>query len=286
MGNFDRCHARTQVWEKGNDDDKDDPGGRTSRGCIQSEYDRYRDAKGLPRADVWLASDAEIRDIFRTNYWLRVHGDELDDGVAMCLFDAAVLNGVGQTAKWVQRALGPLYAGEVDGDFGPRTFLALSKVADNDLFIADVCARRVEMMRGLKHAPKYIKGWTARVNDIKAVSQAWATGSVGPDPHPLAGVVPTPKAKPADLKAPVVSSAVGNTITAVSGVGSALAGAAATVSDIGKTAADAAQQLQPVVYLSPKLAAICAVLTVVGVVAGLFASWAARRHAALANGGA
>ena len=286
MGNFDRCHARTRQWEGGNDDDRDDPGGRTSRGITQSEYDRYRDSKDLPRADVWKASEAEIQDIYRLNYWTRIRGDELDDGVAMCLFDAAVLNGVGQTAKWVQRALGPLYAGEVDGDFGPRTFLALTKVPDNDLFIADVCARRVEMMRGLRHAPKYIGGWTARVNDIKAVAQAWATGSVGPDPHPLAGAVPTPRAKPADLKPPAVSTLVGNTITAVSGIGTALAGAAATVSDLGQAASQAAQQLQPVAYLSPKLAAICAVLTVVGVVAGIFASWAARRHTTLVNGGA
>lgn len=286
MGNFDKALARTLKWEGGNDDDADDPGGRTSRGILQREYNSYCDSKSLPRGDVFKASDAVIRDIYLVNYWTRVHGDELDDGVAMCIFDASVLNGVGQTAKWVQRACGPLYAGAVDGDFGPRTFSALAKVSDNDALIADICRRRVEMMADLNTAWKYLDGWTDRVNDIKALAQAWATGSVGPDPHPLAGTVPTPKAKPADLKAPAISTLLGNTVTVVAGAGTAVGGLGATATDIGKTAMDAATQLQPVALIWPQLMTICAVLTVIGVVASIFAAWATRRHAGLVNGGA
>ncbi|NJL06850.1 MAG: glycoside hydrolase family 108 protein [Methylacidiphilales bacterium] len=202
MGDFNKCLARVLKWEGGNDDDSDDPGGRTSRGITQSEYDRFRSAIGKQRRDVWSASDDEISLIYYQNYWMRIRGNDLDNGVALMLFDSAVLNGVSQTAKWVQRALGPLYAGSVDGDFGPRTFDGLRRVGDNDRFIADIADRRIEMMRGLRHAWKYIRGWTARVNDMKAVGQAWATGSVGPEPSPLAGEVLTPRGRSDELRTP------------------------------------------------------------------------------------
>lgn len=59
MGDFQKCLAVTLKFEGGNDDDPRDPGGRTSRGILQREYDRYRDARGLPRGDVWRAADVD-----------------------------------------------------------------------------------------------------------------------------------------------------------------------------------------------------------------------------------
>jgi lysozyme family protein len=288
MADFDQCLARTLKWEGGNDDDKDDPGGRTSRGIIQHEYDAYCDRRSKPRGDVWKATDAEIRDIYQENYWFRVRGDKLDAGVAMCLFDTSVNNGVGQCAKFVQRALGPLYDGVVDGDFGPKTFDGLAKVNDNDALIGKIC----EMRQGLFNeiaarrpaSRKFLGGWTSRNRDILAVSQAWASGSVGPDPHPSAGADPVPKAKPSDVPPPATGHDVPGTIVAVGGAGAAAATAADQISNLGQAATGAAQQLQPHAYLSPKLAMVCAILTIIGIGIGFYVSWRHRRHQALMDG--
>jgi len=51
-GNCPEIYKTVRVFERGNDDDPQDPGGRTSRGIIQREYDKYSDRKGLPRRDV------------------------------------------------------------------------------------------------------------------------------------------------------------------------------------------------------------------------------------------
>lgn len=289
MGDFKKCLAVVLKWEGGNDDDKDDPGGRTSRGIIQREYDKFRDSRGQPHGDVWKANNAEIAAIYYANYWQRVRGDELDDGVALTLFDCAVNNGVGQCAKWAQRALGPRYSGAVDGDFGPATFAGLKAIADNDAFIADVLERRDEFYRYLAGkrvaSKKFLRGWLNRNSDIRAIAQAWATGSVGPEPHPLAGAVAVPKAKPGDIPAQKLDASVGNTVAAVGGVGTAAAGAYGIVADLGKMASDAATQLQPVALVSPRVMALCSILAVVGVVIGLYATWSARRRSTILNGG-
>src|SRR5258705_8638798 len=69
LKNFDACLKPLLEHEGGNDDDPQDPGGRTSRGIIQSEYDRYRARKGKPKRDVWTADDAEVDEIYQTEYW-------------------------------------------------------------------------------------------------------------------------------------------------------------------------------------------------------------------------
>ena len=52
---FPACIPLTLAWEGGNDDDPNDPGGRTSRGIIQREWDVWRQTHaGLP-SDVWQA---------------------------------------------------------------------------------------------------------------------------------------------------------------------------------------------------------------------------------------
>lgn len=176
--NFERALAHILVFEGGNDDDPQDPGGRTSRGIIQSEYNVYRRRKGLPTRDVWHADDAEIREIYRTSYWDKVRGDDLPAGVDVVLFDGAVNSGLGQQAKWTQRALGV----EVTGRFDEATFAAIAADKDNDALIAGILSRRIAMLEGLRTWSRFGKGWSARVDSIRKIGQAWACGSVGPDP--------------------------------------------------------------------------------------------------------
>ena len=67
--NFQKCLQLILASEGGNVDDPDDPGGRTSRGVTQREYDAYRHAHpGLPE-DVWFAPQSAVADIYDMSYW-------------------------------------------------------------------------------------------------------------------------------------------------------------------------------------------------------------------------
>lgn len=264
--NFEKALARVRVYEGGNDDDPRDPGGRTSRGIIQREYDRYRVMKGLPKRDVWLADEAEITEIYRINYWDRVQGDLLPAGVDFTMFDSAINSGVAQAAKWAQRATGI----RVDGDFGPATLKALQSQPDNDLLVADILGRRLAMVKSLKTWKYFGKGWSARIANVKRISQAWATGSVGPMPVAVAPLGGSKKALIEDIKKPIISVSAAQISTAT--------GTAST------TAAQAAQQLTPFADTMEVVKYVAAGLTVIAVVGGVIAV-AARSRSDKVEGG-
>src|SRR5882762_7427948 len=143
---YSEAYKRERVYEGGNDDDPQDPGGRTSRGIIQREYDAYRRRKGLPPQDVWKASESEIAEIYRVQYWDAVQGDELPAGVDMFVFDGAVNSGHKQSIKWLQRALGIT----ADGVIGQVTLDALEADDDHDQIIAKMAAARSAFLWALK----------------------------------------------------------------------------------------------------------------------------------------
>lgn len=149
--NFDRALARVLVYEGGKVDDKRDPGGRTAYGVTQSTFNTYLVSIGQRARDVFTITKAEIRAIYKRLYWDRVHGDKLPIGLDLCVFDAAVNSGVGQAAKWLQRALGADYQGRIDGDFGAKTLLAATNAKDNDALIIGCNARRMATLKTLRH---------------------------------------------------------------------------------------------------------------------------------------
>jgi lysozyme family protein len=268
-GNFDRCLARILVYEGGNDDDPRDPGGRTSRGIIQSEYDRFLKRTGrwgvVASHDVWKATDADIRQIYRDNYWDRMRCEDLPAGVDLVVFDGGVNSGVAQQAKWAQRACAIV----VDGDFGPATVRALQSAADDDVLVAAILKRRLAMLQGLKTWRFYGKGWSARVANVLKIGQAWATGSVGPDPVAVTDLGGHRKGFVKDLRQPIISVSAAQIATAASGASTG--------------ATQAAQQLQPVAEQVSGVSWLqwvgwgLAGLTALGILAGTVASLAQAR---------
>ena len=181
---FDRAYARVRVYEGGNVDDPRDPGGRTSRGVTQRVYTAWLQRQGLPAADVYTATDDQVRAIFRVAYWDRCDCDALPAVIDFVVFDAAVNSGPGQAGRWLQRSLSG-YTGTVDGVLGAVTLHALDGDDDNDRLIARFCAARLGTLRGLKAWRAFGKGWAARIANVQKIGQAWASGSVGPDPVAL-----------------------------------------------------------------------------------------------------
>jgi len=153
--------------EGGNDDDPDDPGGRTSRGITQSEYSKYRVKKNLKYRDVWKADDSEIEEIYHDKYWLP-YCDDFPRGIDYAYFDAAVNTGTRQAALFLQRAAGV----PDDGHIGPITKAVVGQ-AQAEPFIRKFSDFKRHFYRNL-NKPKYLKGWLARVDRVETIALAMA----------------------------------------------------------------------------------------------------------------
>jgi lysozyme family protein len=177
--------ARLLVHEGGNDDDPRDPGGRTSRGILQREWDAWRGSHpGLP-ADVWRAPQNEIEAIYRQNYWNALRCDDLPAGVDYAVFDYGVNSGIGRAAKVLQR----LVATAVDGEVGPDTITA-AKRANAAALIAAICDERLAFLQGLRTWPTFGKGWGRRVREVRAAALAMVAKPASPPAVAPAAPVP------------------------------------------------------------------------------------------------
>lgn len=167
------------VHEGGWSDHPDDPGGATMKGVTQGVYDGWRRRKGLKLRSVRQIEGYELQEIYHAQYWDAIRGDELPRGVDYVVFDGAVNSGQSQSVKWLQRALGTV---KVDGVIGEATLSATEAHPDHDALIAAICARRMAFLKALRTWGAFGKGWTARVAGVRKLGQAWAKGSVGPQP--------------------------------------------------------------------------------------------------------
>jgi lysozyme family protein len=182
---FLKAEMRVLVYEGGKVNDPADPGGRTNQGVTQRTYTAWLASQGREFADVYKMPAVDRDAIYETEYWDKVHGDELPVGCDLVVFDAAVNSGVGQAGKWLQQALGPLYKGTHDGLIGKQTLLALKSVGDLDEFIEEYCSRRLGTLKALRTWKRFGKGWEARIANVQKIGLAWADGDHSGAPHPV-----------------------------------------------------------------------------------------------------
>lgn len=167
---FDLCLERVLGHEGGYVNDRNDRGGATNAGVTQKTYDDWRVSKGLGRQQVSGIHGDEIRQIYLARYWLLGKCDHLPVPLDYVHFDSCVNHGVGQAAKFLQRALGV----PADGAIGPQTIAAI-KEDERAGTIDDVC-RDILKQRDSFYArlaesdPKqnaFIVGWRNRINRIR-----------------------------------------------------------------------------------------------------------------------
>lgn len=217
---FSRCMDNTLAYEGGKSNHPKDPGGKTNQGVIQRTFTAWLKANSRPDRDVYTMTVAERDAIYRSQYWNAVRGDELPDGVDLAVFDGAVNSGPKQSIKWLQRALQAigLYVGsKVDGVMGNATMAAIKAVKDYDALVARMIAARRGFLKALKTWDTFKRGWTKRVDQVLAKAQAWATGSVGPEPVYVPG---------AEAKAPIEDAKpIPKTVAADAAIGAGVAAA-------------------------------------------------------------
>jgi len=260
--NFKICLAAVLKEEGGNDDDPRDPGGRTSRGVIQREWDAWRKSHpGLPE-DVWNAPQVQIEAIYREQYWLPLC-PELPSGLDLEFFDFCVNSGRTQAVRTLQRALGV----GVDGMVGILTKQAIKDANIQDL-IRTYSQKREEFYRSLDKFDVFGKGWLARTARIETSSLGLAKNDLVTHPtidtQPgLPQVTVSPKADPKDIAQATISPNTASAGTIASTVGGA-------ISDQLQQTSTALQPLSEtflyVKYICIGISIICAGLAIYAVI--------------------
>ena len=92
-------------------------------------------AASYPTVDIANLTLAEAAEIYFTDYFKPVGGDRLPGPLALLAFDAAVNSGVGNAARWLQRAVGV----RDDGVVGDQTIAAANTLIGKD-GTAGICA--------------------------------------------------------------------------------------------------------------------------------------------------
>lgn len=176
--NWIACSKVTLSYEGGNDDDPRDPGGRTSRGITQREYNRWRATHPGLADDVWRAPQQTIVDIYHTEYWNRCDGDAWPVGVDLCVYDASVNSGIGKGLSWARAALA-----QSTGTFQSLA-LAATAFRDKVAIIHRYQARRLSFLHALRTWAYFGRGWGRRVAGIEAIATRWALGVAGMPTQP------------------------------------------------------------------------------------------------------
>lgn len=160
MSQFLAFIDRVMAHEGGYVNNPADPGGETNFGITvavarQSGY--TGSMRDLPRA--------RAVEIYKSQYWEKVQGDQLPPAVAFQVFDAAVNHGVGNAAKWLQAVVGVAQ----DGAIGPKTVSAVKFKPPCEVVLTFLGAR-TRFYTGLKTFSSFGRGWTNRI----AENLAWA----------------------------------------------------------------------------------------------------------------
>ena len=137
-----------------------DPGGETNLGVTKRVYEDFggeKEMKELVKEDV--------EPIYKKNYWDRVKGDDLPEGLDLCIFDFAVNAGPGRAAKFIQRLVNTT----VDGGIGPNTLKCINDHVEQygvSTTIDQYQSARHNYYQGLSTFETFGRGWTRRVDEV------------------------------------------------------------------------------------------------------------------------
>jgi lysozyme family protein len=193
--NFEPALSLVLENEGGYVNNPHDPGGATNLGITIGTAKRVGldvDGDGdTDTDDIKLLKPADAAKVYRAEYWDKIQGDVLPNGLDYALFDFAVNSGPGRAVKTLQGLLGV----KVDGQIGPQTLAAIDKVNLAEL-INDLCDGRLAFLTQLSTFAVFGKGWRKRVAQVRADALKMAAPGT-PSTKPLGPAVPEKRRKPA-----------------------------------------------------------------------------------------
>ena len=168
--NFERSLKFVLDAEGGFVNHPHDRGGKTNRGILQREYDKYRDNRQEDRRCVGEISEEELEDIYYNDYWVMGRCFKLPWPLCAVHFDGCVNTGVGQASKFLQRAVGS----KDDGIIGAKTIMAFENKAKEvgvNASVKNILEQRkgfYELLAKLDSLQKsFSKGWDNRLKNLK-----------------------------------------------------------------------------------------------------------------------
>lgn len=145
---FEDAIARVLGHEGKYSNNPADPGGETNWGISKRSY---------PDVDIKSLTREKAIEIYRRDFWDRVHADELFDGVAYQALDFSVNSGIETAVRYLQRALGVAD----DGHWGPVTKAAAAAMSESDQ-IMRLIAERQDFQTRLSTWATFGRGWARR----------------------------------------------------------------------------------------------------------------------------
>lgn len=187
--NYDACFEHVLGSEGGFSDDPHDSGNYTGCkvGVGQMKGTNWGvSACAYPTLDIRNLSQKEAKAIYQSDYWTVLQGDYLPWGVDLCAYDSGINSGNSRGAKWLQRAVGS----DVDGVVGPQT-ITLARTAEDHVTVDRMCDDRLNFLKNLSTWPRYGKGWTTRIENVRKdahkMVDAHKNDAPAPPPIPLTG---------------------------------------------------------------------------------------------------
>ena len=160
--NWEKCFALVLKHEGGFVNHPKDPGGMTNLGVTRTNWELYLN-RDVTEAEMRALTPEIVKPFYKKNYWDRIKGDELPSGVDYAAYDLAVNSGTGRAAKYLQQIAGVT----ADGVIGPQSLKAIQKCDAEDV-VDEICNMRMTFLKNLGTFDTFGKGWTIRVNDVKA----------------------------------------------------------------------------------------------------------------------
>ena len=142
-----------------------DPGGETNLGVTKRVYEEFGGTKDMKELTV-----EDVAPIYKKGYWDKMKGDELPNGLDLCVFDFGVNAGPGRSAKYLQTMIGTV----ADGGIGPNTLAKLREyVEEHGLATAidNFQEARQEYYEKLSTFDTFGKGWTRRVDETTQLAK-------------------------------------------------------------------------------------------------------------------
>lgn len=195
MDAFDYACEQTLGLEGGDSDVKGDRGGRTRCGITEKTFKEALERGTISGVtDLSQMTNAQIRAIYRTNYWNALFLNQVRDiSIAAEIFDTAVNWGAGAATMFAQVAL--KFLGEsitIDGAMGPITMGLINKwgvkdpralmvslngfqfVGYCDLVNTDLIDLVQGKFTGDPGQQQFARGWTKRIQEYKRGTRAIA----------------------------------------------------------------------------------------------------------------
>lgn len=149
MDNFQKAFELIIGVEAGYVNDPKDPGGETKFGISKRSY---------PTEDIPNLTLQRAQEIYKRDYWDKLHCEELSTPLDIFVFDAGVNQGATVAAKLLQKVCGVVQ----DGIIGVGTIVASNKSEAAELFMADRAIRYTQT----NNADVYLRGWLKRLFKI------------------------------------------------------------------------------------------------------------------------